>query len=319
METKPKVSIVMVPRERFSLTRDCLEHIYSFTEEPFELVLMDLGCPAEMVEKMKAWESSHPNMKIVRTEKYIYPYEAKNIALKHISPDTEWVVFVDSDVMVYPHWLTKMLEAANETGARVIHPLYLFEFQNEVTIHMADGILKPFKRNGKTEYQGVMNLVGMRMTLFPKLVRKESDFLEFHVFMIRRDLLKEMGEFEPISLAEDVNWSLRLHEFKKDEKIIFEPASIIKYIAGPPFKKCDLPYFRFRWSSEAIERSIVFLRKRWPQIMPSYWDGKVKWAYFHAGRVNPLFIPKQQWNRFRNETSQLLVRARRKAGRLMGV
>lgn len=309
----------MVPRERFSLTRDCLEHIYAFTEIPFEMILVDVGCPKVVAEKLDAWQKKHANLKIVRTPEFVYPYEAKNIGVKHLPADTEWVVFIDSDVMVYPHWLTRLLDAAKETSARVLHPLFLFDHQQEVTIHMADGLAKSFRKGGKDVIQPIMNYVGMRITDVPKLTRKESWFLEFHTFMVRRDLLKEMGDFDPVMLSEDVNWSLRLRENNPDEKIIFEPDSVTKYIAGPPFKNYDLPYFRFRWDSTTVDKSNAFCKKRWPQVMDSYWDSKKRWAAFHSSRVHPLFTVKQQWNKLRIETTELLDRARRKAGRLIGV
>ena len=45
---KPQVTIVVVPRERFSCTQASLESIYQQTEVPFNLVYIDGNSPAKV-------------------------------------------------------------------------------------------------------------------------------------------------------------------------------------------------------------------------------------------------------------------------------
>ncbi len=45
-KTAPKVTLVVVPRERFSFTMTSLENIYEMTDIPFKLVYVDGGSPA---------------------------------------------------------------------------------------------------------------------------------------------------------------------------------------------------------------------------------------------------------------------------------
>ena len=285
---RAKVTIVAVPRERHSLVIRCIEHIYAFTSELFNLIVVDSNSPAEVSAELKKWESRNSNLKVLRSERFIYPYEAKNLAVSHLSPDTEWVVFIDNDVKVSPHWLTWLLKSAQETGARAIHPLYLIEQSGgSISVHMSDGIIQKGKKNGMEFIQPIMNHVGLNIVNAQKMVRKESGFLEFHTFMIRRDLLAEIGEFEPITLSEDVNYSLRLRE--KNEPLIFEPNAVITYVAGPPFEKYDLPYYRFRWNSKMGMDSTDRLRERWPNTLPEYWNGKMKWMCYHRQRIEPWF------------------------------
>ncbi len=282
-----KVAIVIVPRERFSLTEQCVEHIYAHTQEPFELFVIDSNSPKRLGEKLKKWETRKPNCKVIRLDRFVYPHEAKNIAVQHLSPGTEWIAFVDSDVKVGPGWLGWMLDAAKETGARVIHPLYYIQQGNgDLSIHMADGIIKEFKQNGSLFWQPIMNYVGLNICHSGQFTRKQDGFLEFHTFMIHQDIFKLIAEFEPLTLSEDVNYSFRLREL--GEKIVFEPRSVITYVAGPPFEKYDLPYFKFRWNPTKSLESINYLKKRWPVKGP-YWDGKLDWARFHRSRVSPTF------------------------------
>ena len=280
------VAIVIVPRERFSLIKTCVEHIYAFTSEPFELFAVDVKMPGHIREWLNGWAKQHSNLKIVASEKYLYPYEAKNLAMARIPNSIQWVAFVDSDVKVSPHWLTWLLKAAEETGARAVHPLYLIEQRGKVTIHMADGRFLKAKSDDRSLIHPQMNYVGRPISEAGSFKRIQSDFVEFHTFMVRRDLLDELGEFEPVALAEDVNFSFRLEA--KKETIIFEPHSVITYVAGPPFEKYDLPYFRFRWNRQMGRKSIEFLQRRWP-VPKHYWEGKLSWANFHYSPVSIWF------------------------------
>lgn len=279
----PIAAIVIVPRERFSLIKTCIEHIYAFTSEPFELFVVDVKVPGHIREWLSNWAIQHTNLKMISSEKYLYPYEAKNLAMAQIPNSIRWVVFVDSDVKVSPHWLTWLLGAAEETGARAVHPLYLIEQRGKVAIHMADGRFLKVQSGGHDLVHPQMNYVGCPISEAENFKRIQSDFFEFHTFMVRRDLLDELGEFEPVTLAEDVNFSFRLNA--KKESIIFEPRSVITYVAGPPFEKYDLPYFRFRWNRQMGEKSVEFLKNRWP-VPKQYWEGKLSWANFHYSRVS---------------------------------
>ncbi len=285
----PKVTIMVVPRESHSFVLQCIEHIYAFTPQTFQLIVIDPNGPKEIAEGLRKWEKQNSNCKVLRSEHFIFPYEAKNWAVKHLSAETEWVVFIDNDVKVSPHWLSSLLSAANETGARVFHPLYLLEVAGGggVSIHMADGTIRKGMKNGTEHIQPVMNYVGLNICNSRNFIRKDSGFLEFHAFMIRRDLLDEMGEFEPVTLSEDVNYSLRLLE--KGERVIFEPNSVITYVVGPPFEKYDLPYYRFRWDPKMGIDSTNWLKNRWRNVLTEYWTGKVKWMHYHRQRIEPWF------------------------------
>ena len=304
---RPEATIVVVPRERFSLMERCVKQIYAHTSEPFELIVLDTNSPRCVAQKMKQWEQTHSNCRVIRSEKFLYPYEAKNLACGHIT--TEWAVFVDSDVMVAPDWLTHLLTAARETAARVVHPLYLVEQAGQLKIHMTDGQIKEVNRNGQKKIHLVMGHVAQDVSETRGLARKESDFVEFHTFMIRRDLLREMGPFEETNLAEDVAYSLRLWE--KKEKIVFEPKAVITYVAGPPFERYDLPYFRFRWNLKMARESTDRLKERFP-LTEEYVKGKLSWVAYHHSRISPGFGLARRFRRWSGQMqSRLVERARR--------
>lgn len=299
----PQATVVVVPRERFSLIEECIQRIYTHTPEPFQMIIVEASAPKQVARRLREWESTHPNCRVIRAERFLYPYEAKNLVLPHLT--TEWVAFVDSDVMVGPRWLSWLLAAAKETGSRVVHPLYLVEQAGQLKIHMTDGRIKRIQKDGKEWLHPVMGHVTQKVEQARGLLRQESDFLEFHTFFIHCDLLRKMGPFDPFTLAEDVHYSLRLRELK--ERIIFEPRAVITYIAGPPFESYDMPYFRFRWDLKRGRESTEQLRERW-SLTETYCTEKVSWAAYHLSRLSPWFTLFKRWDRVRNTWASRILK-----------
>ncbi|MBI4355947.1 MAG: glycosyltransferase [Candidatus Omnitrophica bacterium] len=299
---QPNVTVVVVPRERFSLTRACVERLYTHTPEPFQLLVVDANAPRPIARWLRQWEASHANCRVIRSERFLYPYEAKNLVLPHLA--TPWVAFLDSDVLVGPQWLTWLRRAADETGARVVHPLYFVEQEDEIRIHMTDGKFRAVQRNGQSLVHPVMGHVAQRVEAAQGLQRQDSDFLEFHGFFIHQEVLRRVGPFEPFTLGEDVNFSFRLRDLR--ERIVFEPRSVITYVAGPPFERADLPYFRFRWDLEQGKASVERLRERWP-LPEEYCRGKLSWATYHHSRAVPWFSLVKRWRRWLGQAQSALV------------
>ena len=77
---------------------------------------------------------------LVRTDEFLMPNQARNLVLDLVN--TEYVVFVDNDILVAPGWLDALVRCADGTGAWAVGPLY-FEFEPECTqLHMAGGICR---------------------------------------------------------------------------------------------------------------------------------------------------------------------------------
>src|SRR5688572_14062824 len=134
--TDSRVTVVVVPRERFSCAPESLESIYRETDVPFELVYVDGGSPPRIRRYLDAQARSR-GFQLVRTDCYLSPNEARNLGLRDV--DTEYVVFIDNDVVVTPGWLGKMVECADETSAGVVGPLTCIGRPEHEIIHLAGG------------------------------------------------------------------------------------------------------------------------------------------------------------------------------------
>ena len=172
--SEPQVTIVVVPRERFSCTQQSLESIYEHTKIPFKLVYVDGNSPAKTQSYLQQ-QAKEKDFKIVRTECYLYPNQARNIGLKHV--DTKYLVFFDNDVIVTPGWLTNLVDCAEKTNAAVVGPLMCqYEPLHEI-VHFAGGeahILEDKK--GRRRLREKMYLQGKQVAAVkPKLERTETE------------------------------------------------------------------------------------------------------------------------------------------------
>ena len=101
-----KVTIAVIPRERFSFVKPALEGIYEHTRHPFDLVYVDCASPPATRDYIAGAAKKH-GFSLIRTEYILTPNEARNLALSEI--DTEYVVFIDNDALASPGWLAKLV------------------------------------------------------------------------------------------------------------------------------------------------------------------------------------------------------------------
>ena len=85
----PKVTIVVVPRERLSFIQRSLSTIFAQTSLPFDLIYVSGGLPLSVQRDLEA-EASRKNFKFIHSESYLSPNQARNLALPHVK--TPYVV-----------------------------------------------------------------------------------------------------------------------------------------------------------------------------------------------------------------------------------
>jgi glycosyltransferase involved in cell wall biosynthesis len=99
MSIQSRTTVAFVPRETFSQTERTLEKLYEQTAGNFELICVDGGSPPS-VQKYLEEASREKGFLLIRTDAYISPNQARNLALDHVT--SEYVVFVDNDCLVTP-------------------------------------------------------------------------------------------------------------------------------------------------------------------------------------------------------------------------
>ena len=252
---------MVVPRERFSYTSRSLESIYEHTDIPFSLVYVDGGSPAR-IRRYLAQKARQNNFKLIRTERYLSPNQARNLGLQQV--ESKYVVFVDNDVIVSPGWLKALVDCAEKTGAWVVGPLTLIGDPGSQTVHAAGGTVNIKEEQGQRVFELSMALLESLSLMSPlTCIPKPSELAEFHCMLILTEACRRAGPFDErlFSVHEHEDFCLAVREC--GGSVYFEPRSVITYVSPPPFAWSDLPFFMLRWSEAWNSDSHQHFQDKW--------------------------------------------------------
>jgi GT2 family glycosyltransferase len=276
--TNPQVTIVVVPRERFSLTGRSLESIYEHSDVPFRLVYVDGGSPF-WVRRYLERQAKERGFELTRTGCYLSPNQARNLGLQKVQ--SKYVVFMDNDVIVAPGWLTALVQCAEETGASVVSPLCCQGEPVHETIHFAGGEahVRMQEHVGRTRRHMVETIArqGQRLAdVRDQLEREPTEVAEFHCLLARRDVFDKIGPFDEglLSVRENLDFCMLVRGI--GGTVYSEPASVITYLDSIPFKWSDMPFYVVRWSDEWTLASLHRLRDKWNLTEDAYFTRQYK-------------------------------------------
>ncbi|MDJ0650425.1 MAG: glycosyltransferase [Xenococcaceae cyanobacterium MO_188.B19] len=262
---KPEVTLVVVPRERFSYTRESLQSIYQCTRYPFSLVYVDGNSP-EKTQKYLVEQAEAKQFKLIRTEKYLTPNQARNIGLKQVN--TKYVVFVDNDIHVAPGWLEKLVQCAEETAVAVVCPLVCIGKDLHSKIHLAGGeariVLEVNKDQMRRKIYEKHYFVNRPVAeVKDQLHRRECEFAEFHCLLVRKDIFDRIGLLDEKLLSTREHTDFSMTVINAGEKIYCEPASVTTHVPDSRFEWSDLTYFMLRWSDAWELASLEHFMQKW--------------------------------------------------------
>jgi GT2 family glycosyltransferase len=258
----PRATIAFVPREQFSTTRRSLETIYERTAGNFNLVCVDGGSPPEIAQYLRNAARDY-NFTLIRTDGYLTPNQARNIALAHVR--TPYVVFVDNDVLVTAGWLDSLVDCADETGAWVVGPLY-FEFEPEgERIHMFGGECRVVQSpEGRRDYVERHHFAHQRLAEVSRpLERTETELIEFHTVLVSMEAFQHFGPLDEAFMCNAEHGDLCMLTRLAGKKVYLEPRSRITYAPPKRLFGADLEFFRLRWSEAWSDANNRRLREKW--------------------------------------------------------
>ena len=293
----PCVTLVVVPRERFSQTQRSLEDLYEHTTLPFDLVYVDGGAPPSIRHYLEV-AAGQRHFQLIRVDRFLSPNEARNLAQRHVT--TKYVVFLDNDILVTPRWLEELVRCADETGAWVVGPLYLIGELRQQTIHMAGGVAHITEEGEQRVFYDEHLLADSPLaSVRASLRRRPCDYVEFHCALVRNEVFERLGPLDEQLLSVHEHIDLGLLVQRAGGSVYIEPRAVITYVPPPPCDSRDFPYFMMRWSDAWNRATIHHFKEKWGFSSvrffddPATLDGEdtiLRWARGHRRLMTGLRI-----------------------------
>lgn len=295
----PRATIIVVQRERFGMTQESLDSLYENTED-MDVIYVDGNSPPRIRDMLKK-ASEERGFRLIRKETYITPNQARNIGVA--AADTEYVVFVDNDVLFSPGWLPALIACADEENADIVAPLTCQGLPAHTEIHHAGGDYAPggdmagfFENNPEygRAFDEVMHGHAQKVEDYQgRLRRQQTGMCEFHCALVRRKVFEETGPLDEklLSTKEHIDFSMTVRQ--AGGSVWFEPASVITYVfpcRARPMNPEDWPFFCLRWSDAYGTRSLDHFISKW-NLKPRADYVELKRKTYAGRRMQGMLIP----------------------------
>jgi len=277
----PRVTVVVVQRERLSPARRTLDRLLASLTLPHRMIYVDGGSPRKLAAWLRARSAQH-GFDLVRVDRNLAPSESRNIGLSRAT--TELVAFVDNDVVVEDGWLERMIACLDETGAAAVGPLTCEGEPLGERVHFAGGSVeiveevedgRPVRRVRDRMFLAQRKLESVR----DEVRRQPVTLLEMHTMVARRETLAEVGGFDEV-LSTRYHLDLCLRLAHAGHTMWFEPEAVVHYVPGAPRDLADAHFYMLRWSDAWERRSLEHFRRKWDLVDDDFFRrrlGRLGW------------------------------------------
>lgn len=235
--SNPKVVIIILNWNRKKDTIECLESIKQITYPNYEILLVDNGSTDGSVEYFR---EHYPDIEIIVNKNNIGYAEGNNVGIrKAMGNGVDYVLILNNDTVVDPEFLDELVKVAESdpwigfAGPKVYYYNYK---QKKDSINFAGGKLDMWK--GRTYHIGLNEVdSGMYDGI------KEVDYVEGSCLLLRKEVIKEIGLFDPVYFAYWEENDLCMRGHKAGYISVFVPkAKIWHKIAASNINKTKIYY-----------------------------------------------------------------------------
>jgi glycosyltransferase involved in cell wall biosynthesis len=201
MENSPLLSVLMTCYNRQNFIGEAIESVLASTYQNFELIIVDDCSKDETVSIAKNYADKDSRIKVYVNEKNLGQFKNRNKAA--FLSSGEYLKYVDSDDLIYPHTLEVMVDSMLKfpaAGMGFCHTIgesdqpfpYLIEPEEAYKKHYFDkGLL----------YTGPIGLI-IKREVFEKL----NGFEEFGMPSDNHFSLKLAAKYPVVSMPRDLFW-----------------------------------------------------------------------------------------------------------------
>lgn len=220
-----KISFIILTWNSEKVISPCLESILTLTDQEYEIILVDNGSTDKTIEKVNVLLSENPGtiLKTIELEKNYGTTISRNLGIRQISEDSDYVCVLDSDTVINQNAMTELISVLKEndrnaiTGPHMVNlageeqitakkiPTAMLKIKKAIPIR---SIQKQGEEQEKYEFSD-----GMRS--YP------AGYLISACWMIRREVMKKIGTLDEniFYSPEDVEYCVRA--WKKGYRVLY--------------------------------------------------------------------------------------------------
>jgi hypothetical protein len=252
------LTIVVAPREKYSLATRTFTALVDAEGPPFHLVWVD---EARAPRAHRRWVVDHANRPEVTHVALPHRAGANECRMRGFEASSSpYVLFIDNDAFLAPGALEALTDCMRTTGASFVTPFIL---DVKGRSHHAGGDTAIVQRaDGRSFVEDLPFQGPPAAAVRPLLDRSRTTALEMHAVLVRADSLRAAGGFDTglQSSLDCADLSLRLKGWHESGWL--EPGAIATYDSAAPHAS-DLPLFLGRWSRATVEHDIARFAASW--------------------------------------------------------
>ena len=136
---KGKVSVIVPIYNAEKTLRRCVDSIMEQSFKDFELILVDDGSKDQSASTCEEYAAKHTFIKAIHKENGGVS-SARNCGLR--AAEGKYIVFVDADDTVGPHYLKTLMDAADELDICIGSMTLIYDGERSATPHFADMVCR---------------------------------------------------------------------------------------------------------------------------------------------------------------------------------
>ena len=253
-------TIVVLGREVFSTTEGTVRRIAANTPPPRRLVVVDGGSPRATARRLECL-ARELDFTLMRSDAVLSANESRNLGLAHVT--TEFVVFVDNDLIVAPGWLEGLERCARETGGEFVTPVVLWGTTGLDEVHFGGGTCRIVDVDGTPRLEDRGTRAHLPASAVGSMTREPTELVELHCLLVRRTCLERIGPFDEALVAGREETDLSLFAERYGWTAWIEPAVVVGYPSPKRLRPSDYLYYLPRWSDAWSDRSFRAFHQKW--------------------------------------------------------
>lgn len=264
MSSDPYLSILIPTRNNEKDLIDCLDSIghLDYPLDKIEVIIWDNNSRQESKDNVRDFLSNMTNEKPIQAELIEHDdnygvYTSRDELFKRVSPDAEFVLSIDDDVLLPPQLFKELLPVfQRDNSIGIIGPRTVFDFDPSETAHGAGLVSLWLGRYTDVNAEKVM----------------ECDYVIGCCMLIQRDVIKEIGGFDRDYYTSHGEVDFCLRAKKKGYKILYYPGVKVRHrVERGGTKTLERMYYVFR-------NKLFVIKKNFP--LPQKWSSLTLYFFF---------------------------------------